>query len=69
MKRTEVRSLTQLVTVIYVYNNKIRYVYRKCGNEARIYKVIETSLRPCCPSECRFKFMLECFMTRNQRKK
>lgn len=45
MKETEVRSLTQLVIVIYVFNNKIRNVYRKSGNEARIYKVIETSLR------------------------
>lgn len=34
----------QLVTVIYVFDNKIRYVYRKSGNEARMYKVIETSL-------------------------
>lgn len=29
MKETEVRSLTQFVIVIYVFNNKIRNVYRK----------------------------------------
>lgn len=70
MKETEVRSLTQLVIVIYVFSNKIRNVYRKSGNEARIYKVIETSLRrPHCSSVCRLKFTLECFMTPNQRKK
>lgn len=57
-KQTEVRSLMQLVTVIYVFDNKIRYVYRKSGNEARIYKVIEN-----CPSVCRLKFTLGCFMT------
>lgn len=70
MKETEVRSLTQLVIVISVFNNKIRNVHRKSGNEARIYKVIETSLRrPHCSSVCRLKFTLECFMTPNQRKK
>lgn len=70
MKETEVRSLTQLVIVIYVFNNKIRNVHRKSGNEARIYKVIETSLwRPHCSSVCRLKFTLECFMAPNQRKK
>lgn len=70
MKETEVRSLTQLVIVIYVFNNKIPNVYQKSGNEARIYKVIETSLRrPHCSSVCRLKFTLECFMTPNQRKK
>lgn len=67
MKETEVRSLTQLVIVIYVFNNKIRNVHRKSGNEARIYKVIETSLRrPHCSSVCRLKFTLECFMTPNR---
>lgn len=60
MKETEVRSLTQLVIVIYVFNNKIRNVYRK----------VEISLwRPHCSSVCRLKFTLECFMTPNQRKK